>query len=196
MRPSSPWWTWRDAPTLVRILVAVVALAPAWTLVGAQTKGRPGGQSTTAPPPATSAVQVQPAAARRGAAPVAPGCGTPFVMPDESFRALDGVRDASLWVDDIDAGLFGGFGPFEIYVVTGRLYAPFQLRQGKLGRDNFRRYTANNYNTLRQGPLTLSSQRSRGDLAFTQDDRRFRLKITGIQPSTFDRDTITAQLCW
>jgi hypothetical protein len=178
------------------ILVTVaVTLAQAAALVGAHAKGGPGEQ-IKAVPPATSGVQVQPQPSKKGGPRPAHGCGKPFVMPDESFRTLDDVRDASLWVDDVDSGLLGGFDPFEIYVVTGRLYAPFQLRQGKLGRDNFRKYTANNYNTLRQGPLTLSSERPRGDLAFTQDDRRFTLKVTAIQPSTFGRDTITVQLCW
>ena len=116
-------------------------------------------------------------------------------MPDASFRALEGVRDASVWVDEIDSGLLGGFEPFAVYVVTGKLYAPFQLKQGKLGRDNFRKYTEKNYNTQPQGPLTISKDRPSGQLGFVQDDRRFTLKVS-VQPSTFDRDTVTIQLCW
>jgi hypothetical protein len=185
------------------VVAAGIGLAQVWALAGGQTK-----------PPAT-----RPAAkpAIRGESPplqkgepakgdllkggsvVAtrpPGCSKSFVMPDESFRTLDDVRDASLWVDDIDSGLFGGFDTFDVYVVTGKLYAPFQLKQGKLGRDNFRKYTANNYNTVKQGPLAISSARPRGDLAFTQDGRTFTLKVSGVQPSTFDRDTVTVQLCW
>ena len=139
-------------------------------------------------------MQQKQAPAAKGAR--ASGCGTPFVMPNASFRALEGVRDASVWVDDIDSGLLGGFEPFAVYVVTGKLYAPFQLKEGKLGRDNFRKYTAKNYNTQLQGPLTISATRPRGQLGFVQDDRRFTLKVTSVQPSTFDRDTITLQLCW
>lgn len=163
---------------LGRALVAVAGiwLAQPWALAGAQTK------------------PAKPVAAKPASR--SPGCGKPFVMPDQSFRALEDVRDASLWVDDIDSGLFGGFDAFDVYVVTGRLYAPFQLKQGKLGGHNFRRYTANNYNTVTQGPLTITAQRPRGDLAFTQDGRTFTLKVTGVQPSTFGRDTITVQLCW
>jgi hypothetical protein len=172
------------------VAAAGIALAQAWTLAGAQA---PPAQKT--PVPVAPAVQAQPATIRK-AAPRPPGCGQPFVMPDESFRMLDDVRNASLWVDDIDSGLFGGFDPFEIYVVTGRLYAPFQLRHGKLTRASFRTYTADNYNTLRQGPLTLSAQRPQGEIAFSQDDRRYTVKVIGIQPSTLDRDTITVQLCW
>ena len=126
----------------------------------------------------------------------ASGCGAAFTMPDASFRALEGVRDASVWVDDIDSGLLSGFEPFEVYVVTGKLYAPFQLKEGKLGRDNFRKYTAKNYNTQPQGPLRIVDSHPKGQLAFVQDDRRFLLKVSSVQPSTFDRDTITIQLCW
>ena len=144
--------------------------------------------------PAAPAVKAQQKPASKGAG--APGCGTPFVMPDASFRALDGVRDASVWVDDIDSGVVRGFAPFAVYVVTGKLYAPFQLKQGKLGRDNFRKYTAGNYNTQPQGPLTISDTQPRGQLVFVQDDRRFTLRVTSVQPATFDRDTITLQLCW
>ena len=127
-----------------------------------------------------------------------PGCTPAFTIPDESFRTLTGggLRDAAIWVDDIDSGLFGGFEPFEVYVVTGRLYAPFQLAQGKLGKDNFRKYTKGNYNTMPQGPLVITPQRPVGQLGFVQDERRFSLRVTGVRPSMWDRDSITAQLCW
>ena len=163
-------------PSLTRtcVVAAAIGLAQAWVLAG--------GQATQAP------------AAAKGAR--APGCGTAFEMPDASFHALDGVRDASVWIDDIDSRLLGGFEPFKVYVVTGRLYAPFQLKQGKLGADNFRRYTANNYNTQPQGPLTISDTQPRGQLVFVQDDRKFTLKVTSVQPSKLDRDTVTIQLCW
>jgi hypothetical protein len=165
------------------IVVAGIGLAQAWPAAG-QVK------------PAKPAVRVQQKQAPAAKGARAPGCGTPFVMPNASFRALEGVRDASVWVDDIDSGLLGGFEPFAVYVVTGKLYAPFQLKEGKLGRDNFRKYTASNYNTQLQGPLTISADRPSGQLGFVQDDRRFTLKVTSVQPSTFDRDTVTIQLCW
>jgi hypothetical protein len=173
-------------PSLTRALVAAagIALAQAWTLAGGQAK------------PAAPAVKVQQKTAPAVKGARASGCGNPFVMPNATFRALEGVRDASVWVDDIDSGLLGGFEPFAVYVVTGKLYAPFQLKQGKLGRDNFRKYTANNYNTQPQGPLTISAGQPTGQLVFVQDDRRFTLKVTSVQPATFDRDTITLQLCW
>ena len=161
-----------------------LALAPSWTLAGGREK------------PAAPAVQVQQQKAPAAKGGGAPGCREPFTMPDASFRTLEGVRDASVWIDDIDSGLLSGFAPFEVWVVTGKLYAPFQLKEGKLGHDNFRKYTANNYNTQPQGPLTIADTNPKGQLAFVQDDRRFMLKVTSVQPSTFDRDTVTIQLCW
>jgi hypothetical protein len=185
------------------VVAAGIGLAQAWALAGGQTK------PVATRPASKPAIRVESAPLQKGepakgtpvksvpSAPARPpGCGPSFVMPDESFRTLDGVRDASLWVDDIDSGLFGGFDAFDVYVVTGKLYAPFQLKQGKLGRDNFRKYTADNYNTVKQGPLAISSARPHGDLAFTQDGRTFTLTVRGVQPSTFDRDTVTVQLCW
>jgi hypothetical protein len=174
------------------LVAAGIGLAQAWALAGEQARPEPAARVAQAPPQKGSAAKA--AAASRAARP--PGCGPSFVMPDESFRMLDDVRDASLWVDDIDSGLLGGFAAFDVYVVTGKLYAPFQLKHGKLGRDNFRKYTANNYNTVKQGPLAISSARPRGDLAFTQDGRAFTLRVKSVQPSTFDRDTITVELCW
>jgi hypothetical protein len=160
------------------IVAAGIALAQVWLA----------GQQKPAPKPTQ-----KPVAKTSG-----PGCTPPFTVPDQSFRTLTGggLRDAAIWVDDIDSGIFGGFEPFEVYVVTGRLYAPFQLAQGKLGRDNFRKYTKGNYNTMSQGPLVLTQQRPVGQLGFVQDERRFSLRVTGVQPSAWDRDAITAQLCW
>ena len=163
---------------------AGIALAQAWIVAAGQAK------------PAAPAVQVRQKAAPAAKGAGAPGCGASFVMPNASFRVLEGIRDASVWVDDIDSGLVRGFAPFQVYVVTGKLYAPFQLKQGKLGRDNFRKYTANNYNTQPHGPLTIADTQPTGQLGFVQDGRRFTLKVTGVQPSTFDRDTVTLQLCW
>ena len=178
---------------VIRALVAAagIALAQAWVLAGGQAK--PAGRQAK-PAAETAQMQLKRAPAEKGAG--ASGCSAEFTMPGASFRALAGVRDASVWVDDIDSGLLGGFAPFEVYVVTGKLYAPFQLKEGKLGPDNFRKYTANNYNTQPQGPLRIVDTHPRGQLTFVQDDRRFTLKVTSVQPSTFDRDTLTIQLCW
>jgi hypothetical protein len=132
------------------------------------------------------------------AAPVQPGCTAAVVVPDASFVALSGggLRDASVWIDDIDSGLSGRFLPFEVYVVTGRVSAPFTLKQGKLTRDAFLKFTGGNYNTVVQKPIVVDTGRRQGQRAFTQDGRTFTLKVLDVQASTFTRDTITIQLCW
>jgi hypothetical protein len=126
---------------------------------------------------------------------VAAGCSPSVAIPDESFQSLQGVRDATVWVDDIDSGLSGRFSPFEVYVVTGKVYAPFQLKQGKLGRDAFRKLTSGNYNAQRFGPLVVPTSGT-GQLPFVQDGRQYTLRVLGVTASTFNRDTLTVQVCW
>jgi hypothetical protein len=130
--------------------------------------------------------------------PVPPGCTSAVVVPDASFVALSGggVRDASVWIDDIDAGLGGRFPPLEVYVVTGRVSAPFTLKQGQLSRDAFLRFTRGNYNTVVAQPIVVDAGRRRGQGTFTQDGRTFTLKVLDVQIATFARDTITIELCW
>jgi hypothetical protein len=158
------------------VVCAGVALGQAWALAGEQS--------------ATPARAVQARAQR-----TASGCGQAVVMPDESFQALQDVRDAAVWVDDIDSGLSGQFNPFQVYVVTGKVYAPFQLKQGKLGRDAFQRLTGGNYNTRRFGPLLVPASGT-GQLPFVQDGRQYVLRVLRVTAATFNRDTITVQLCW
>jgi hypothetical protein len=157
------------------VVCAGVALGQAWALADQATKAAPGMQA-----------RVQKAAS---------ACGPSITMPDESFQALQGVRDTTVWVDDIDSGLSGRFNPFQVFVVTGKVYAPFQLKQGKLGRDAFQKLTSGNYNAQRFGPLNVPSSGT-GQLSFVQDGRPYVLRVLRVAPSTFNRDTITVQLCW
>jgi hypothetical protein len=159
------------------VICAGVALGQAWALAG-------GERSTQAGTSMQARVQ------RAGS-----GCGQAVVMPDESFQALQGVRDTTVWVDDVDSGLSGRFNPFEVYVVTGKVYAPFQLKQGKLGREAFQRLTGGNYNAQRFGPLRVPSS-GKGQLSFVQDGRPYVLRVLGVAPATFNRDTISVQVCW
>ena len=169
---------------LGRVLVACagIALGQAWAFADGQ--GKP-----VASKPVAQAAAVQ---------KVAPGCTGTFPIPDSSFQALSGggLRDAMVWVDDIDSGLSGRFEPFPVYVVTGRVYAPFPLKQGKLGRDGFRKLTAGNYNAVVYGPLVINRDARKGQQAFKQDNRDFTLRVVGVEASTFRGDTISAQLCW
>ena len=160
------------------VVCAGVALGQAWTLAGGSEQ----------------AAKVAPSMQAR-AQKTAGGCGPSVTMPDESFQALQGVRDTTVWVDDIDSGLSGRFSPFQVFIVTGKVYAPLQLKQGKLGRDAFQKLTTGNYNTQRFGPLVVPSS-GKGQLSFVQDGRPYTLRVLGVASSTFNRDTITVQLCW
>jgi hypothetical protein len=160
------------------VVCAGVALGQAWTVAAR------GEQSSKVAPPTQANVQ------QKGAS----GCGQPFAMPDESFVTLAGVRDTTVWVDDVDSGLSGRFNPFPVYVVTGKVYAPFQLRQGKLGRDAFRKLTNGNYNAQLFGPLVVKG--GPAQLSFVQDGRGYTLRVLNVAASTFKGDTITIQLCW
>ena len=162
-------------------LCAGVALGQAWAFAEPQ---RPGVA------PRAMAPQQAPA--------IPPGCGEKMLVPDASFVALSGggVHDASVWIDDIDSGLSGRFAPFEVYVVTGRVSAPFTLPQGKLSRDGFLKFTGGNYNTVVEKPIVVDDGTRRGQRAFTQGGRTFTLRVLDVQASTFTRDAVTIQLCW
>jgi hypothetical protein len=165
-RPSRRWGT-------ALALCAGVALGQPWAFAEAQTPGRAPRQAP-------------------------PGCTSAVVVPDASFVALSGggLRDASVWIDDIDSGLSGRFLPFEVYVVTGRVSAPFTVKQGKLSRDAFLKFTNGNYNTVVAKPIVVDAGRRQGQRTFTQDGRAYTLKVLDVQAATFTRDTITIQLCW
>ena len=132
------------------------------------------------------------------AAPVPPGCASSIVVPDSSFTALSGggLRDVSVWVDDVDSGLSGRFDPFEVYVVTGRVSAPFTLKAGTLSRDAFVKFTGGNYNTMVDGPIVVSRGTRQGQRTVSRNGRAFTVKVLGVQAAAFSRDTVTIQLCW
>jgi|EndMetStandDraft_4_1072995.scaffolds.fasta_scaffold08140_2 hypothetical protein len=162
------------------VLCAGVTLGQAW--VSAQ------------PKPAT--VRQAPPAFRQAAPPS--GCAPAVTVGDAAFYALTGggLRDAAVWIDDVDSGLSGRFLPFQVVVVVGRVSAPFSLKEGKLSREAFLKYTNGNYNTLVAPPIVVDKDTRRGERAFTQSGRTFVLKVLGVQAATFSRDTVTLQLCW
>jgi hypothetical protein len=141
-------------------------------------------------------VRQAPPAFRQAAPPS--GCDQPRILGDKAFYALTGggLRDTAVWIDDIDSGLSGRFLPFKVIVVTGRVSAPFPLKEGDLSSDAFVKFTANNYNTQLQAPIVVDKETRRGERAFTQGGRTFTLKVLSVQAATFSRDTVTVQLCW
>ena len=201
-RPVSSRRPSRWATTLA--LCGGVALGQAWAFAQppkpAATRtvpraGTPHRAPAQAPPkPAT----VQQAPVFQQVAPPPPGCGPAITVGDAAFYPLTGggLRDASVWIDDVDSGLSGRFLPFEVYVVTGRVSSPFSLKEGQLSRGAFLKFTTGNYNTVVEKPIVVDKETRRGERAFMQGGRRFTLKVLGVQAATFSRDTVTLQLCW
>jgi hypothetical protein len=172
------------SPGRILIVCAGIALGQAWAFADPQS-GKPGADA--------KAAQAKPAIQK-----IAPGCAPAVTMLEQSFQALagGGLRDAVVWVDDVDSGWRGSFRPFNVYVVTGKVYPPFQLKQGQLGRDAFAKLTNDSYNMERAGPLVITPEARAGSLRFMQDGRGFTLKVLGVKESTFARDSVTVQLCW
>jgi hypothetical protein len=179
-------------------LCAGVALGQAWAY--AQPPARRPAPRPTAPrqTPAKPVTVQQAPPVFQQVAPPPPGCGPATTVGDAAFYALSGggLRDATVWIDDIDSGLSGRFVPFEVYVVTGRVSAPFSLKEGKLTREAFLTYTRGNYNTVVEKAIVVDKDTRRGERAFRQGGRTFTLKVLDVQAATFSRDTITLQLCW
>jgi hypothetical protein len=182
-------------------LCAGVTLGHTWAFAQPP---KPTSTRTTPRPSAPRQAPVKPATVQQAppvfqqAAPPPPGCAPAVTVGDAAFYPLSGggLRDASVWIDDIDSGLSGRFLPFEVYVVTGRVSAPFSLKEGKLTRDGFQKYTGGNYNTVVEKPIVVDRDTRRGERAFRQGGRTFTLKILNVQAATFSRDTVTLQLCW
>lgn len=125
-------------------------------------------------------------------------CANPMRVENKSFRQLGApARLAYVWVDDIGSNVFGGFDPFEIHVVTGQAYAPFQAASGPMERGAFLRLTQDAYNVRRHGPVRVSPQnRTTARLAFVNNRSRFVLKVTDVQTSLLGNDVVLLQLCW
>ena len=109
----------------------------------------------------------------------------------DGLPALD-AEGRLIWEQVADPALFLG-RPF-------RLRGRTRLGRTRLGRTRRNRHRLGHRRGVGlvgiMGPLRIVDTHPKGQLAFVQDGRRFMLKVTSVQPSTFDRDTITLQLCW
>jgi len=125
-------------------------------------------------------------------------CAPPVRIENKSFRQLDPpARLSYVWVDDIGSKFLGGFDPFDIYVVTGQAYAPFQAPSGPLERGAFLRLTQDAYNVRRHGPMRVMPQnRATARLDFANGKNRFFLKVVDVQTSYVGNDVAVVQLCW
>ena len=107
------------------------------------------------------------------------------------------LQNAYLWVDDIESKILGGWNPFKIYVVVGRIYPPFGSPTGKLARNDFERLiTRDNVNNELFGPLQVPSQwQTTPKLTFKVGQSEFYLEVVQVQSVLVGDDSVEFRLC-
>ena len=122
-------------------------------------------------------------------------------LAQKSFARLDGlgVKFAFVWVDDIQSKFVGGYDPFDVFVVTGRIYSPFEMSSGKLERPAFERLSRPSRNIERFGPPSVPSSFPRDRppaLRFTSGGAAYELRVSAVQPARFGGEgVVTYQVC-
>jgi hypothetical protein len=141
-------------------------------------------------------------AASAGAAPQPRGsdCLASLELPQKSFRRLDGLglKFAFAWVDDIESKVLGGYSPFDLFIVTGRIFSPFELPRGTLERAAFERLSAPNQNIERTGPLRVPNSFSPAQppaLRFNNAGATYQLRVLAVKASRMGDDAVTIQVC-
>lgn len=128
-----------------------------------------------------------------------PPCSDVRVM-EQSFQQLPNPsRNAYVWVDDIDSRILGGYHPFQVYVLMGGTYSPFQAKSGRLDRATFERLSKSTYNGTVIGPLTVTAdsvQAGKAVLKFTSGGYTCVLKILSVTSRLFNGDALQLQMCW
>jgi hypothetical protein len=119
-------------------------------------------------------------------------CSKPVPVSSQSFQQLpDPTKYAFVWVGEMRPGP----GPFEVQVIVGQTFAPFQAPRGVLDRASLDRVVGAAYNTTRY-PLSVAPDAagtSRAQTAFTSGGRPFTLKIVSVNAKA---STADVQVCW
>ena len=142
----------------------------------------------------TSGVEAQNAGRR-------PNCLAPIDLAQKSFARIDGLglRNTFIWVDDIQSKFVGGYDPFDVFVVTGKLYSPFQMPTGKLERRAFERLSQPDKSISRFGPFRVPASFSQSQpptFRFTVDSKPYQLRTPAVKPGRFGGEgMVTIQLC-
>jgi hypothetical protein len=122
-------------------------------------------------------------------------------VPQNSFARIDGpgLKFTYVWVDAIQSKLVGGYDPFEVFVITGKLYSPFEMATGTLDRAAFERLSRPSRNIERFGPFRVPVSISSNQppvFRFSADSRPFQLRTTGVKVSRFGGQSVaTIQVC-
>jgi hypothetical protein len=109
--------------------------------------------------------------------------------------------NAYVWADNIDSKFFGGYEPFDVYVIAGRIYPPFSSNTGRLTRDAFLRLSDSkkDLNNDRTGPIRVPSA-LKGEQrllpAFGIGKSRFFLRAVKVQLQRMgDNERVTLRVC-
>lgn len=127
----------------------------------------------------------------------APGgpCGPPFRVAQSSFQRL-AARNAFVWVDGIQSGFTGGYSPFQIVVVVGSAYPPFNADQGRLDAGGFARLMKGAYGVSRANATVSSAAVKTGvGVPFTAAQQKHVLRVVSVQASMSGANAVTVMLC-
>jgi hypothetical protein len=134
--------------------------------------------------------------------PAQPGgdCLPVMDLAQKSFARVEGLglKFTFVWIDDIGTTLVGGYDPFDMFVVTGRIYSPFEMPNGRLERAAFERLSAPSRNIERFGPLRVPASFSRQrppTLRFVYGGSRYQVRTIAVKPSRFGDDQVAIQVC-
>jgi hypothetical protein len=121
-------------------------------------------------------------------------------LAQKSFARIDGLglRFTFVWVDDIQSKLVGGYDPFDLFVVAGKLYSPFEMSSGKLERSAFERLSGGK-GIDRFGPFKVPASFAANQpptFPFTSESKKYQLRATAVKPARFGgEDLVTIQVC-
>ena len=123
-------------------------------------------------------------------------CSKPFSVAAQSFQQLPGpTKFAYVWVGEIGSGSYGTYKSFEVQVIVGRTFPPFQAPRGMLDRASLERVIGAAYNTARipfkVTPDAVGAQRAQ--IGFTSADRPFTLRVMSVNAKGATTDM---QVCW
>ena len=124
-------------------------------------------------------------------------CSKQVSVSEQSFQQLENpARHAYVWVGEIRSSLFGNYDPFDVYVLVGQTFPPFQAPSGRLDRASLDRIVGAAYNTDRFGPLRVTADligANRAQLPFKSADRPFTLKVVSVNARAAATEL---QICW
>jgi hypothetical protein len=128
-------------------------------------------------------------------------CQKEMDVAQKSFARIEGpdLRFTYVWVDTIQSKLVGGYDPFDVFIVRGKLYSPFEMSTGTLDRAAFERLSRPGRNIERFGPFRVPASISSNQPAvfrFSVDSKPYQLRTTGVRVSRFGGQSVaTIQAC-